>query len=174
MSAVDQRAAAWFDLDPRHALQDQDAFNILLGGRFTLAVVLQTFQRSLYHALLFLLIMVLLKTLLGRTWLAGVLATILIGLEFMPLGSHPAVSWLTLGIGVVGVGVWALTRFGIVPILTGGLVGTLMIQAPVTLDPSRWYADIGLFCLAIVAAIAIFGFVTAGRPHRRPVRARID
>lgn len=172
VSAIDRSAAAWLGLDPRHALQDLDAFNILLGGRFTLAVVLQTFQRSLYHALLFLLIMVLLKRLLRRTWLAGVLATILIGLEFMPLGSHPAVSWLTLGLGVVGVGVWALTQFGIVPIVVGGLVGTLLIQAPVTLDPTRWYADIGLFCLAIVAAIAIFGFVTAGRPPLRPVRAQ--
>ena len=37
----------------------------------------------------------------------------------------------------------------------------LLSTAPLTPDLSRWFAGYGLFCLAIVLAIALYGFWAA-------------
>ena len=46
------------------------------------------------------------------------------------------------------------------------LLGTLLVQMPLTADFSAWYAGSVIFALVSVAALAIYGFHTtlAGRP----------
>jgi protein kinase-like protein len=63
--------------------------------------------------------------------------------------------------------VFVVLRFGLLAVAVGGLVAPLLTNSPITLDFSRWYAGRSLFALAVVAAIALYGFRVA--LGRRPV-----
>lgn len=58
------------------------------------------------------------------------------------------------------------TRFGFVAAIAYGFFFGLTFRAPITKDFSAWYADSSLIILAIVLALAIYGFYTsiAGQP----------
>jgi len=62
-----------------------------------------------------------------------------------------------------------LLRFGALAIIVASFV-IYTLWFPITLDPSAWYADSGLFALGTVAALAVFGFVTSR--GRQPARGR--
>jgi hypothetical protein len=87
---------------------------------------------------------------------------------YMPLSANPLVSWLTIGLLLV-TAVWAATRFGLVAMVSGVLVGRLLILSPLTLDPRAWHADLSLFVLIIVVAITGYGFLATRRPATYPV-----
>jgi serine/threonine-protein kinase len=63
--------------------------------------------------------------------------------------------------------VFVVLRFGLLAVAVAGLVGTLLRLSPITLDLSRWYAARSLFALAIIVAIALYGFRIA--LGKRPV-----
>ncbi|HQQ78593.1 MAG TPA: serine/threonine-protein kinase [Thermoanaerobaculia bacterium] len=54
-----------------------------------------------------------------------------------------------------------LFRAGLLGLAVGMGVLQLLSNAPITPDLSRWFAGYGLFCLAIVLAIAVYGFWAA-------------
>jgi len=59
-----------------------------------------------------------------------------------------------------------ITRFGLVAMMVAGFVLQVSIDFPVAFNSSAWYAGYGYVALAIVAAIAFYGFRTSlgGRP----------
>ena len=63
--------------------------------------------------------------------------------------------------------VFVVLRFGLLAVAVGGVVAPLLTNSPITLDFSRWYAGRSLFALAVVVAIALYGFRVA--LGRRPV-----
>ncbi|HQR46539.1 MAG TPA: hypothetical protein PK598_11070, partial [Thermoanaerobaculia bacterium] len=54
-----------------------------------------------------------------------------------------------------------LLRTGLLGLAVGLGVFRLLATAPITPDLSRWFAGYGLFCLALVLAIAVYGFWAA-------------
>ena len=54
-----------------------------------------------------------------------------------------------------------LFRAGLLGLAVGIGVNSLLQAAPLTPDISRWFAGYGLFCLAIVLAVAVYGFWAA-------------
>ena len=57
--------------------------------------------------------------------------------------------------------VFVVLRFGLLAVAVGGVVAPLLTNSPITLDFSRWYAGRSLFALAVVVAIALYGFRVA-------------
>jgi hypothetical protein len=59
-----------------------------------------------------------------------------------------------------------LVRFGLLAALAGNFVLELLRELPMPLNLSVWYAGPGLFALALIAAIALYGFRRSlgGRP----------
>ena len=79
----------------------------------------------------------------------------------MPRGAHVYTSWLAIGIGGVTVGVWVMIRYGLLTLTVALTVTFVLNTSPITFDLHAWYADQSLYVLAIVAAVATYGFVTA-------------
>jgi len=69
-----------------------------------------------------------------------------------------AVIWISI--------VVVLKRFGLLVLVTGLVAQNVLIVFPVTTHLSRWYAPPALTGLAVIAALAFYGFHTAraGQP----------
>lgn len=107
------------------------------------------------------LLLAMLRRLLRRTWLAGALTTLLIAPVVVTRGSHPAVAWVMLGACGLGVLIWALTRFGMLPVIAAMFIALVLNRVPLTLNPNAWYADQSLLALLLAFAIAGYGAATA-------------
>ncbi len=116
---------------------------------------------AILHGLACMLLLTMLRRLLRRTWLAGALTTLMIAPVVVPRGSHPAVAWVMLGAGGLGVLIWALSRFGMLPVIAAMFIALVLNRVPLTLNLSVWYADQSLLALALAFAIAGYGAATA-------------
>jgi hypothetical protein len=52
-------------------------------------------------------------------------------------------------------------RIGLVAVIVDSYVWTLFASSPMTLQSSAWYASTGYAALAIVGALAVYGYATA-------------
>jgi hypothetical protein len=65
-----------------------------------------------------------------------------------------------------GSSVFVLIRFGLVAQTSAFFAASMLGDFPITRHLSAWYAPSGIFAVAVVAALAIYGFRTTleGRP----------
>ena len=80
---------------------------------------------------------------------------------FTPFGAHQTTAWFTLGLGGVAVGVWLMSRFGLVALTAALFTSSILSRFPITLDLRLWYADLTLLVVAVVLAIAFYGSAMA-------------
>jgi serine/threonine-protein kinase len=132
----------------------------LLGPRHLLG---ELFQGSwVVYTLLLLLILVMLRLLLRRPWLAGT-AFVLVITAIRPvfgLARDPLNDFL-VGFLVVGLWLALLTRFGYLPVLAAALIHDLLIDFPLTTDVSSWYVGSSLLTLSVVLGVAGYGLLLA-------------
>ena len=57
--------------------------------------------------------------------------------------------------------VFVLSRVGLVAVIVGQFVESLIMTNPVTSDFSAWYAPAGNFTIILVAVLLLYGFYTA-------------
>jgi hypothetical protein len=53
---------------------------------------------------------------------------------------------------------WLLFRFGILALATTAFPVLMLIQMPLTSDPSSWYFGSSMLVAGSIAALALFGF----------------
>jgi len=133
------------------------AFNLAVSGSLCLVNVLNVF-----------VIVLVLRLLLRRTWLAVLICVLLISGTFS-LQSAPTAGWLVavlLGVVFIPGLIFTIMRFGLLAGATAMFVLITMSSAAGTLDLSAWYAGRALVPMALVAAILIYGAATAlgGKP----------
>ncbi len=145
----------------RASLTADTLANNLLGGRVALAGYLSALPFAMFRGLLFMLLLAVLRALVRRPLLAAVIAGVIIASMTMPRGAHVYTSWLAIGIGGVAVGVWLMTRYGLLTLTVALYVTFVLNTSPITFDLQAWYADQSLYVLAIVTAFAVYGFITA-------------
>jgi len=141
-------------------LTDAVASN-LLGGRVALAGFMGAVSFAIFRGLLFLLLLAVLRAIVHRPWLAAVMAGVIIAAMIIPKGAHMGTSWLALGFGGVGVGVWVMIRYGMLAITVALFVSFVLNTSVITFDFHRWYAGQSLYVIGTIAAIAAYGFITA-------------
>ena len=79
--------------------------------------------------------------------------------QVVPRGASLATSIVLLGILATGVGVWAMVRFGLLPIVVGLFTAKTLVATPVTLDANVWYSGVTVFSIALVAGLMVLGFL---------------
>jgi serine/threonine-protein kinase len=150
--------AGWLGLSAGPPIVDARVTERLLGGRLAVAGCLDAVPYAIFQGLLFILLLAALRAMLRRQVLAAVLAGLLIAPIIVPRGAHPATAWLMVGAGGVAVGVWMMFRYGLVALATALFTTSMLNTSPITLDPWTWQVDLTLFTVAIVSAVALYGF----------------
>jgi hypothetical protein len=129
----------------------------LLGGRLTFTNVLIAVPAGVLNAMFFLLVLVILRVLLRRPWLAYLVAVPLI-----PVLTG-ARSWVDLGLYApfVAVVLAVLVRWGVLAGALAVTVAMLTLFAPMTVHLGAWYGEAAMASTVVVLALAGYGFVTA-------------
>ena len=132
----------------------------LMGGRYALGAWLIQIPGAIQGTLLFFFLLFVLRVLLRKEWLAAIVFVAL-WVALKTLGSdYPWIdgsAWALL----YGVAVIVAFRFGFVALAVGIFATDLLINVPLTLDLSFWYAISSWLPLLSVAALAVWGFYNA-------------
>ncbi len=125
---------------------------------FVLVALLQTF--------VILVFLVLARKLARREWIAVILLWgAFCAMEILAYNrSVPAITATALSWAIV---IFTVARLGLVAGVVAGLVSSLVIRAPLTLDASAPYAPVAFLCLGAALFLAIYGFRVAqgSLPH---------
>jgi len=131
---------------------------VALGGlRQTVAQLLGLPATVITFTLVGVTMLLVLRIILRRNWLAYGAWVILCVALFNPETSTAALDLTTVLILTLG-GLAILMRFGLLAFAVGMLIHRALEAVTITLDPSSWYAGDVLLVLAIVAAIAGYLF----------------
>jgi hypothetical protein len=131
----------------------------LSGARFLFGYLLSWMNLSAFGATGAILVMVLLRSAAGRTWIADVLFVVLLMLLFL---SPPAlIPGAVLGLATF---VWVIRRFGLLAILVLEFTTFTLGDLPIT--AASWYAPLALTTPLLFAATAAWSLyvILASRP----------
>ena len=132
----------------------------LMGGRMALGAWLAHIPGSIQGTLLFFFLLLILRVVLRKEWLAA-MAFVVIWVILKTLGSdYPmtdGVAWTLL----YSVAAIVVLRFGLIPLAVGLFATDMLLNVPLTLDPSAWYMAAAFLPLLSIAAIAVWGFYNA-------------
>jgi hypothetical protein len=132
----------------------------LVGGRNTLGAWLSQLPSAIQGTLLFFFLLVILRSVLRNRWAAAA-GFALLFTALKALGStHPVLDAVT-AVLVYGIAAFALVRFGLITLAVAVFVANLMLNSPITLDFSRWYATAAMSVPVGMLAIAAWAFYTA-------------
>ena len=132
----------------------------LQGTREAVALGLVTVVSSIRTTLIFFFLIVLLRVLVRNRWVAAAIFVLLFTLTKVLGSDHPLIDtpvWLV----IYGVAAFAVVRFGLVALAIAVLTVNVLLNVPITLDFSNWYAVRTVCVLLSVAAIAAWGFYTS-------------
>jgi hypothetical protein len=147
----------------RHALGGGYNFGdtvYLDGFRITAGRMLMAIPDAIRTALVFLLLILLLRVVLRNPWLA---AAALVGM-FLALGTpgsaHPAIAATetVLTYGLIAV---MITRLGVLAFAAAVFVNDVLVNLPITINPSAPYFDEMIFVIAVVLALCLWAFRTS-------------
>jgi serine/threonine-protein kinase len=139
---------------------DDSNLNVLLGIRpFVNAVANIMFNALLTGTGMFFLICGL-RAVVRYDWAAAALAAVLLSFQegTIRTSTHLMLD-LPLFLIVYGIFFFVLLRMGLVPMYTGIFVINVISAIPVSADFASWYNPAAVVLIAIVCAIAIYGFV---------------
>ncbi|HET9364521.1 MAG TPA: hypothetical protein VFP71_05945, partial [Candidatus Angelobacter sp.] len=131
-----------------------------VGVRSTLGAWLSQLPSAIQGTLVFFILLVILRSVLRNRWAAAA-GFALIFTALRALGSsHPVLDGVTAML-VYGIAAFSLVRFGLITLAVAVFVANLMLNVPITLDFSRWYATAAISVPVGVLAIGVWAFYTA-------------
>jgi hypothetical protein len=118
---------------------------------------------AVLYALVFLFMLVLLRVIVRRTWLAMALWCLLVG---GPLLTEDVLLGWSAGLLRAVLFLLVLSRGGLLALATTLFVLFVTVEVPLTLDFSAWYGTRALPVVLAVLGLAVYGFFTslAGKP----------
>ncbi len=140
--------------------------NMLFNARFALGFTVDTSIHALLQVMQGLFVLLLLRILLRRFWLAGAVFILLIGfMNGVPGSDTPIVAWIQTTLMVSAV-LFVVVRFGLVAGTVGFYLSDMLSQVVSTTDIAAWYAQPSLIPIAAMVALLVYGFhiSLAGRP----------
>ena len=132
----------------------------LISGRSALGAWLFQLPSAIQGTLSFFIMLVILRILLRNRWAAAAGFTLFFTALKM-LGSTQPTFDAVVAVLIYGIAAFSLVRFGLVTLFVAVFVANLMLNVPITLDFSRWYATAAISVPVGMLAIAVWAFYTA-------------
>ena len=129
----------------------------LMGGRVALGAWLRQWPQSIQTTLIFFLLLLGLRFLLRKEWLAAIVFVALFAVPRGISSSYIAIE-LPAQILVYAIAVLIVLRFGLVPLVTAIFTIDMTSGIPLSSDLSAWYMATSIPALLSVLAIAGWGF----------------
>lgn len=133
------------------------SLDYLMGGREALGAWLAQIPASIVGTLLFFFLLLGLKAILRKDWLAAVAFVALYALPPGLTSSYVAVE-LPAWILIYAVAVLIVFRFGLIPLAVAIFTVNMLANVPLTADFSAWYMGTSMLALLSVVALAAWGF----------------
>ncbi|HEU5180231.1 MAG TPA: serine/threonine-protein kinase [Candidatus Polarisedimenticolia bacterium] len=131
------------------------ALESMRGFRNGIAALLGVHVSSALEMFFPLMLLLILRLLSGRTWVA-ITGTSIIGAVVTFQSGSPVISLVGLAIGVV-IFFTALFRFGLLAMVVLGTVNRLLDQLPIGIEPGAWYGATIMLPLLAILGLAIWG-----------------
>lgn len=131
--------------------------DVLMGGRVALGGWLLQWPQSIQSTLIFFLLLLGLKALLRKQWLAAI---VFVAIYALPRGlgsSHVAVDLPAMTI-VFAIALLIVIRFGLIPLAIAIFTVDMLANVPFSADFSTWYMATAILALLSIVAIAAWGF----------------
>jgi serine/threonine protein kinase len=132
----------------------------LQGTRESVAVCLSSIVSSIQTTFIFFFLIVLLRVLVKNRWLAALIFVLLFTVP-KTLGSDHPLMEIPVWLVIYGIAAIAMVRFGLIVLALGVLTVDALLNVPITLDFSTWYAARSLSVLLSFVLIAAWGFYTS-------------
>ena len=130
----------------------------LLGVSGTVAAFLSLIPNSVLLALVWFVLLFVLRAVLRRDWLAAAaFVTIYMALNWLATPAAPALA-AVFGAVQTALLVFVMLRFGLLALIASSFVLELLMLFPITADFSLWYGGASLFALLSVAVMAARAF----------------
>jgi serine/threonine protein kinase len=133
---------------------------LLVGGRQVAGLWLLNVVQCVLGTVQFFFVLFLLKVLLRNKWLAAAAFTVIFAALNTLQGDHPQIMgpvWIV----VFAIAAFAVSRFGLISLLVAIFVANQLLNVPITIDFSAWYAPSAWVMLLSFVAIAAWGFHTS-------------
>jgi Protein kinase domain len=130
------------------------------GVRESIALGLVRIVGSIQTTLIFFFLLVLLRVLVKNRWLAGAIFVLLFTVPKILGADHPLIEtpiWLV----IYGIAAFAVVRFGLIALAMAVLTVDVLLNVPITLDFSNWYAGRSLCVVLGFVLVAAWGFYTS-------------
>jgi len=129
----------------------------LMGGRHALGAWLQQWPQSIQSTLVFFLLLLGLKALLRKEWIAAIAFVAIFAVPRGLSSTYMPVE-LPAQILVYAIAVLIVLRFGLVPLACAIFTINMMAGVPFSADLSAWYMTTSILALLSVVALAGWGF----------------
>jgi serine/threonine-protein kinase len=134
--------------------------DFLQGFREAVAVGLVNIVGSIRTTLIFFFLLVLLRVLVKNRWAAAVIFALLFTVPKVLGSDHPLIE-TPMWFAVYGIAAFAVVRFGLIVLAMGVLTVDVLVNVPITLDFSYWYAGRSLCVVLGFVLVAAWGFYTS-------------
>jgi len=147
-------------------IPDQNPLVAIRGGRFALSQLFSATLTNLAFALAFMMLFLLCRMILRKTWIAVAILCLLWGTQtgLQIAGFSESGGWIfgfVLGAAIFGFLCFVLVRFGLVSLVAFMTISGLMGIAPTTWIVSRPYFGTGLIFMMVIVALAVYAFNVA-------------
>jgi len=129
----------------------------LMGGRVALGAWLRQWPQSIQATLVFFLLLLGLKVLLRKEWIAAIVFVAIFAVPRALTSTYMAVE-LPTQILVYSIALLIVLRFGLVPLAMAIFTIDMMAGVPFSADLSTWYMATSIPALLSVVVIAVWGF----------------
>jgi serine/threonine-protein kinase len=131
--------------------------DVLMGGRVALGGWLREWPQSIQSTLVFFLLLLGLKVLLRKEWIAAIAFVAIFAVPRGLSSSYMSIE-LPAQILVYGIALLIVLRFGLIPLACAIFTIDMLINVPFSADISAWYMPTSIAALLSVVAIAGWGF----------------
>lgn len=146
---------------PAPFMDGRYGMDAMTSARSGLGAVLHMAVASVREGMALVLVLVLVRFMVKRTWMAAGVFALLTAVFWGSLAGSGTVATWPLLVAVAGVLAFVVVRYGLLSAAIAAMVYHLLVAFPLTIDPSMWYFDATIFAHAFVVVSGLLGVLLA-------------